>query len=45
MSLFVGLQKCRALICFWDASYSFMRDRSENLTLRRRGGDVLHDQS
>ena len=30
MSLFVGLQKCRALICFWDASYSFMQHRSES---------------
>jgi len=45
MSLFVGLQKCRAVICFWDASYSFMRHRSEKLTLRRGGADVLHEQS
>src|ERR1051325_10893770 len=37
MSLFVGLQKCRALICFWDASYSFVRPRSETLGARRLG--------
>ena len=39
MSPFAGLQKCRALICFCDASYSFMRHRSENLTLRRGGAE------
>ena len=26
---FVGIQKCRALICFYDALYSLPRDRSE----------------
>src|ERR1044072_2291656 len=36
-SLFVGLQKCRALICFWNAPYSFMRPRSEKLGARCLG--------
>lgn len=45
MSPFSGPQKCRALICFCDPPYPFLRDRSGKLTLRRGGGGVRQEQS